>query len=132
MGGMSRKRSKYDHQNNDDGGIKRRRTSFHQRGHHHHNQGGLHGKPGSKQDRLEINFKIYDYDEVEDDFFMGSYKHKINWTKQALEEHQNGSNEPMIFDKPLHGSNKQNAGSFKFKIYTGTLQHYIKWGRNKK
>jgi len=131
MGGMSRKRSKYDH---DDNGIKRRRTSFHQRGHHHANhQGGLHGKVGSVLSRLEINFKIYDYDEVEDDFFMGSYKHKINWTKQALEEHQNGVNEPTIFDKPLHGSNnKQNVGSFKFKIYTGTLQHYIKWGRNKK
>merc|ERR1712154_463612 len=42
MGGMSRKRSKYEHQNNDDAGIKRRRTSFHQRGHHHANhQGGL-------------------------------------------------------------------------------------------
>merc|ERR1712157_260211 len=137
-GGVSRKRSKYDMRHRGASHMHRGVSGAghgHGHGGHGHNpQGGKHGVVGgSVLNRLEINFKIYDYDEIDDDFFMGSYKHKINWTKQALEEHQNGVNEPTIFDKPLHGSNnKQNVGSFKFKIYTGTLQHYIKWGRNKK
>ena len=135
LSGMSKKRSAYEmrHRQNSFGGGHKHHGHHHHHKHHghgHNPQGGQHGFVGSAGlNRLEINFKIYDYDEIDDDFFMGSYKHKINWTKQALEEHQNGSNEPMIYDKPLSG---QNAGSFKFKIYTGTLQHYIKWGRNKK
>ena len=60
---------------------------------------------------------------------MGSYKHKIRWTLEDLEKHQNGSSVPTTMHHEL--TNREKAGSFKFRIYTGTLQYYIKWARNK-
>ena len=60
----------------------------------HHAQ---RGTVGSTPTRLE----------TDDDFFMGSYKHKIKWSLDALKL-----------------TNRENACSFKFTIFTGTLQHY--------
>ena len=84
---------------------------------------------GSTTSRLEINFKIYDYEEQDDDFYLGSYKHFIEWNHDKLRQHQQGSNKPKEFEKELNNHGK--GGSFRFRIYTGTLQYYIKWGRPK-
>jgi len=107
------------------GGTERRRTTRHGRedrevGHHGH---GQRGTVGGTTTRLEINFKIYDYDDADDDFFMGSYKHKIKWSLDALREHQSGSETPKEMTHKL--TNRENAGRFKFRIFTGTLQHYL-------
>eukprot|EP01084_Bolivina_argentea_P093975 168968_1 len=69
-GGGGRRHSKS--MNNNDL-IKRTRTSH--RGHRKHTRhdGGQRGIVGSTNSRLEINMKVYDYDENDDDFFMGSY-----------------------------------------------------------
>jgi len=107
------------------GGADRRRGTRHQRedrevGHHGHVQ---RGNVGGTSTRLEINFKIYDYDDTDDYFFMGSYKHKIKWSLEALKDHQNGSDTPKEMTHKL--TNRENAGRFKFRIFTGTLQHYL-------
>eukprot|EP01083_Nonionella_stella_P250267 864522_1 len=120
--------------------IVRRRTNVgggHRRGRHHHQHGDAQqkGVVGSTSSRLEINFKIYDYDETDDDFFMGSYKHKIQWSTEDLKRHQDGATVPLKFERELNTNRDkakdQKVGSFKFRIYTGTLQYYIKWGKNK-
>jgi len=132
MRGMSRKKSSKPRDFEET--RLRRRTSHGGHGGYathkrHGGGGGQKGIVGATSSRLEINFKIYDYDETDDDFFMGSYKHKINWTMDALKEHQNGSNPPKVITKDL--TNRDKAGTFKFRIYTETLQYYIKWGRQK-
>ena len=130
LGGMSRKRSQKNRLEPND--RLRRRTSHGAHGftaHQRHGGGGQKGIVGGTSGRLEINFKIYDYDETDDDFFMGSYKHKIRWTFEDLQKHQNGEKPPTIMHHDL--TNREKAGSFKFRIYTGTLQYYIRWGRNK-
>jgi len=141
MGGMSRKRTGGRHDGGGGGAGDaadrlRRRTSHGGHGgyaqHKRHGGGGGGGQKGivgGTAGRLEINFKIYDYDEQDDDFFMGSYKHKIKWTLQALEEHQKDAHQPTIMHRDL--TNRDKAGSFKFRIYTGTLQYYIRMGRKK-
>merc|ERR1712025_969787 len=132
MGGMSRKRSKIQHQHGMPGNnVLHRRTSHGGHGGYaqHKRNDGQKGIVGSTSSRLEINFKIYDYDETDDDFFMGSYKHKIKWSMEALREHQSGGLLPKEMTRKL--TNRENAGRFKFRIFTGTLQHYLsgrKWG----
>jgi len=104
-----------------------RRRKSHHPNHQRHAGGGKKGVVGSTSSRLEINFKIYDYEEQDDDFYLGAYKHLIDWNTRALSNHQEGSNMPRMFTKELNNHGK--GGRFSFRIYTGTLQYYIKWGR---
>ena len=81
----------------------------------------------TKNNRLEINFKVYHYDDQDDDFFIGSYKHFLNWNINDLIKHQNIKNNdktPTTIDHVLKSRDEQ-AGFIYFRIYTGTLQYYL-------
>eukprot|EP01083_Nonionella_stella_P250268 864524_1 len=103
--------------------IGRTNTGGYQHHQHHHGDAQQKGVVGATSSRLEIDFKIYDYNETEDDFFMGSYKHKIQWSLEDLERHQVDTTEPVTLEREMHTNRL--PPRFKFRIYTGTLQYYI-------
>lgn len=83
------------------------------------------GMVGSTGGRLEINIKVYDFDETDDDFFMGSYKHLMKWSEHDLRQHQKQPNLlPELFSKTLK-NREEEVGTFEFRIYTQTLLWYI-------